>query len=194
MLLHCDTKRALLYIQQQQQQAQQQGADGDTAALLGMGDQMQLAILELLRKAYRLKLPARVPFSSCCCCYCCCCCCCDDRVRVLMLSSMRVSRFCCCCCCCCCFLVLQSALLRLTVSLLSSAPPSVAYEGACCVLSLCPNPLGLRAACGALCQLLLQQTEHNIKLIVLDRIQECVSKAKQGTLSEFVVDLMRGNQ
>ncbi|KAL8433426.1 hypothetical protein ACSSS7_003908 [Eimeria intestinalis] len=124
-----------------QQQQQQQG---DTAALLGMGDQMQLALLELLRKAFRLKLPAR------------------------------------------------SALLRLTIALLPSAPPSVAYEGACCVLSLGSSPAGLRAACGALCQLLLQQTEHNIKLIVLDRLSECVDKAKPGSLSDFVVDLMRG--
>ncbi|KAL8273152.1 hypothetical protein Esti_002910 [Eimeria stiedai] len=141
MLLHCDTKRALLYVQQQQQQQQ-----GDTAALLGMGDQMQLALLELLRKAFRLKLPAR------------------------------------------------SALLRLTITLLPSAPPSVAYEGACCVLSLGSSPAGLRAACGALCQLLLQQTEHNIKLIVLDRLSECVAKAKPGSLSDFAVDLMRGLQ
>ncbi|KAL8440899.1 hypothetical protein Emag_007631 [Eimeria magna] len=88
----------------------------------------------------------------------------------------------------------ESALLRLTISLLPSAPPSVAYEGACCVLSLGSSPVGLRAACGALCQLLLQQTEHNIKLIVLDRLSECVGKAKPGSLSDFVVDLMRGLQ
>ncbi|OEH74668.1 adaptin n terminal region family [Cyclospora cayetanensis] len=143
LLLHCDTKRALLYIQQQQQQ---QGADGDEAALLAMGEQMQLAILELVRKVCRLKLPAK------------------------------------------------AALLRVAVSLLNSASPSVAYEGASCVLAFNPSSAGVRAACGALTHLLLQQTENNIKLIMLDRIADCVTAAKKGNLCDYVVDLMRGLQ
>ncbi|CDJ66918.1 Coatomer subunit beta, related, partial [Eimeria necatrix] len=55
LLLHYDTKRALLYIQQQQQQQQQNAPE---AALVAMGEQMQLAVLELLRKVSSMKLQA----------------------------------------------------------------------------------------------------------------------------------------
>nr|Q9U4N3.2 RecName: Full=Coatomer subunit beta; AltName: Full=Beta-coat protein; Short=Beta-COP [Toxoplasma gondii]AAF02542.2 beta coatomer [Toxoplasma gondii] len=88
----------------------------------------------------------------------------------------------------------KAGLLRLIVSILPNTLPSVAYEGACSLLALSRAPVSLKAAAGAFASLLCGNSDNNVKLIVLDRLQECVQRASRRTMEEFVIDLLRGLQ
>ncbi|RQX74140.1 beta-COP, partial [Toxoplasma gondii CAST] len=85
----------------------------------------------------------------------------------------------------------KAGLLRLIVSILPNTLPSVAYEGACSLLALSRAPVSLKAAAGAFASLLCGNSDNNVKLIVLDRLQECVQRASRRTMEEFVIDLLR---
>lgn len=60
--------------------------------------------------------------------------------------------------------------IRCVYSLLNSESNTVAYEGACTLLTLSTSPTAVRACVTTLAQLLTAETDHNVKLIILDRL------------------------
>jgi coatomer subunit beta len=80
--------------------------------------------------------------------------------------------------------------VRVIFNFLNSPSSAVQYEAACTLVSLSKSTTALRAATGAFCKLLSQQSDNNIKLIVLDRIQE-IKKSSKEVLQETLMDLMK---
>ena len=74
---------------------------------------------------------------------------------------------------------------------LESPSNSVSYQAAITLVSLSSSATVIRAAADCLCRLLVHQSDNNIKLIVLDRLQE-LKKRFPEILSEMVMDLLRG--
>lgn len=84
----------------------------------------------------------------------------------------------------------KGSYIKIIFSLLQSPSPAVVYESANTVISLSAAPTAIRAAAQSYCQLLATQSDHNIKLILLDRITE-LRKSQTPILQELSMDLMR---
>ena len=69
--------------------------------------------------------------------------------------------------------------MKIILALLQSNTTAVVYECAVTLVSLSQAPTAIRAAANCYCQLLVSQSDNNVKLIVLDRLQvdsiQCVS-------------------
>jgi len=65
--------------------------------------------------------------------------------------------------------------IKIILSLLQSTSSAVVYECAVTLVSLSQAPTAIRAAANCYCQLLVSQSDNNVKLIVLDRLQVCHS-------------------
>jgi len=61
--------------------------------------------------------------------------------------------------------------IKIILSLLQSTSSAVVYECAVTLVSLSQAPTAIRAAANCYCQLLVSQSDNNVKLIVLDRLQ-----------------------
>lgn len=61
--------------------------------------------------------------------------------------------------------------IKIILSLLQSTSTAVVYECAVTLVSLSQAPTAIRAAANCYCQLLVSQSDNNVKLIVLDRLQ-----------------------
>ncbi len=57
------------------------------------------------------------------------------------------------------------------LALLQSRSTAVVYECAVTLVSLSNAPTAVRAAANCFCQLLVSQSDNNVRLIVLDRLQ-----------------------
>lgn len=84
----------------------------------------------------------------------------------------------------------KGTLLRIIVNLVNTAPPAVAYEGAGSLVALSASPVALKAASQAYVNLLVGQADNNVKLIVLDRLADILSKHRY-VLEGFVMDILR---
>jgi coatomer subunit beta len=84
----------------------------------------------------------------------------------------------------------KGSYIKIIFSLLQSPSPAVVYESANTLISLSAAPTAIRAAAQSYCQLLATQSDHNIKLILLDRITE-LRKSQTPILQELCMDLMR---
>ncbi|EEF46792.1 Coatomer subunit beta, putative [Ricinus communis] len=62
--------------------------------------------------------------------------------------------------------------IKIIISLLNAPSTAVIYECAGTLVSLSSAPTAIRAAADSYCQLLLSQSDNNVKLIVLDRLNE----------------------
>ena len=62
--------------------------------------------------------------------------------------------------------------IKIILALLQSTSTAVVYECAVTLVSLSQAPTAIRAAANCFCQLLVSQSDNNVKLIVLDRLQE----------------------
>lgn len=80
--------------------------------------------------------------------------------------------------------------IKIIFHLLQSHSPAVVYESANTLISLSGAPTAIRAAAQAYCQLLATQSDHNVKLILLDRITD-LRKSQTPVLQELSMDLMR---
>lgn len=80
--------------------------------------------------------------------------------------------------------------IKIIVSLLSSPHTAVMYESAGTLVSLSSAPTAVRAAANTYCQLLQTQSDNNVKLIVLDRLQELKSSHRE-VMVEVVMDVLR---
>lgn len=66
--------------------------------------------------------------------------------------------------------------IKIILALLQSPSAAVTYECAVTLTSLSQAPTAVRAAANCYCQLLVAQSDNNVKLIVLDRLQELKDK------------------
>ncbi|KAH6555339.1 hypothetical protein KP509_1Z263900 [Ceratopteris richardii] len=80
--------------------------------------------------------------------------------------------------------------IKIIISLLNSSSTAVMYECAATLVSLSSAPTAIRAAANTYCQLLLSQSDNNVKLIILDRLQELKTSHKE-VMVEMVMDVLR---
>ena len=82
--------------------------------------------------------------------------------------------------------------IKIIIGLLdaSSTSTAVSYECAGTLVSLSSAPTAIRAAASTYCQLLLSQSDNNVKLIILDRLNELRS-AHRDIMVEQIMDVLR---
>ncbi|OAY68008.1 Coatomer subunit beta-1 [Ananas comosus] len=80
--------------------------------------------------------------------------------------------------------------IKIIISLLGSPNTAVVYECAGTLVSLSSAPTAIRAAANTYCQLLASQSDNNVKLIVLDRLNELRSSHRD-IMVEVVMDVLR---
>ncbi|KAL0012754.1 hypothetical protein SO802_007862 [Lithocarpus litseifolius] len=80
--------------------------------------------------------------------------------------------------------------IKIIISLLNAQSTAVVYECATTLVSLSSAPTAIRAAANTYCQLLLSQSDNNVKLIVLDRLNELRISHRE-IMVELVMDMLR---
>lgn len=80
--------------------------------------------------------------------------------------------------------------IKIILSLLNSQSSAVMYECAGTLVSLSSAPTAIRAAANTYCQLLQSQSDNNVKLIVLDRLQELKASHRE-VMVEMIMDVLR---
>eukprot|EP00096_Caligus_rogercresseyi_P016475 TRINITY_DN914_c0_g1_i3.p1 TRINITY_DN914_c0_g1~~TRINITY_DN914_c0_g1_i3.p1 ORF type:complete len:994 (-),score=266.26 TRINITY_DN914_c0_g1_i3:114-3095(-) len=75
-------------------------------------------------------------------------------------------------------------------SLLNSSSPSVRYEAAGTLVTLSPMPTAVKVAATTYIELIVKESDNNVKLIVLDRLIT-MKKSHEKVLSELVMDILR---
>ncbi|KAF2583964.1 hypothetical protein F2Q70_00034153 [Brassica cretica] len=80
--------------------------------------------------------------------------------------------------------------IKIIISLLSATSSAVIYECAGTLVSLSSAPTAIRAAANTYCQLLLSQSDNNVKLILLDRLSELKSLHRD-IMVELIIDVLR---
>eukprot|EP00727_Mastigamoeba_balamuthi_P010338 m51a1_g5927 Coatomer subunit beta (954) ;mRNA; r:72495-75856 len=89
--------------------------------------------------------------------------------------------------------VVRGRYLPCVVSLLSSSSPAVRFEAAGTLLSLSTAPTSVRQAALTYIDLLVSESDNNVKLVALDRVSDINSKTTGGAqvLQELVMDVLR---
>ncbi|CAN8301610.1 unnamed protein product [Cochlearia groenlandica] len=80
--------------------------------------------------------------------------------------------------------------IKIIISLLNVPSSAVTYECAQALVSLSSAPTAIRAAANTYCQLLLAQSDNNVKLIVLDRLNELKASHRE-IMVEMIMDVLR---
>eukprot|EP00928_Gymnodinium_smaydae_P009748 TRINITY_DN13646_c0_g1_i1.p1 TRINITY_DN13646_c0_g1~~TRINITY_DN13646_c0_g1_i1.p1 ORF type:complete len:1017 (-),score=275.67 TRINITY_DN13646_c0_g1_i1:150-3200(-) len=80
--------------------------------------------------------------------------------------------------------------LRIVLNLATSTSMAVSYDCASTLVSLSSSPVAIHQAITAYVTLLTEQSDNNVKLIVLDRLQE-VQKKHWQVMEGMVMDIMR---
>ncbi|KAG8045246.1 hypothetical protein GUJ93_ZPchr0008g13481 [Zizania palustris] len=80
--------------------------------------------------------------------------------------------------------------IKIIISLLSSPSAAVVYECAGALVSLSSAPTAVRAAANTYCELLSSQSDNNVKLIVLDRLNE-LRTSHRDVMVDVVMDVLR---
>jgi len=80
--------------------------------------------------------------------------------------------------------------LRIVFNLASSSSTAVSYDCASTLVSLSSSPVAIQQATQAYVTLLTEQSDNNVKLIVLDRLQE-VQKHHKQVMESLVMDILR---
>lgn len=80
--------------------------------------------------------------------------------------------------------------IKIIIALLSAPSSAVTYECAGTLVSLSSAPTAIRAAANTYCQLLLSQSDNNVKLIVLDRLNELKASHRE-IMVEMIMDVLR---
>ncbi|KAG9119920.1 coatomer subunit beta, partial [Ceratobasidium sp. 392] len=83
--------------------------------------------------------------------------------------------------------------IRIIFSLLSSSSHSVKYDAATTLTSLTQNPAAIKASAQTYIDLVARESDNNVKLIVLDRL-ELLHKKHGHVLDPLVMDLLRALQ
>ncbi|KAK4756477.1 hypothetical protein SAY87_006604 [Trapa incisa] len=80
--------------------------------------------------------------------------------------------------------------IKIIISLLNAPSSAVIYECAGTLVSLSSAPTAIRAAASTYCKLLQSQSDNNVKLIILDRLNELKNSHKE-ILLDMVMDVLR---
>ncbi|KAK6912311.1 Clathrin/coatomer adaptor, adaptin-like, N-terminal [Dillenia turbinata] len=80
--------------------------------------------------------------------------------------------------------------IKIIISLLNMPSTAVIYECAGTLVSLSSAPTAIRAAANTYCQLLLSQSDNNVKLIVLDRLNE-LKTSHRDLMVDMIMDVLR---
>ncbi|KAL3650116.1 hypothetical protein CASFOL_006519 [Castilleja foliolosa] len=80
--------------------------------------------------------------------------------------------------------------IKIIQSLLDAPSAAVVYECAGTLVSLSSAPTAIRAAANTYCQLLLSQSDNNVKLIVLDRLNE-LKVSHSEIMVDMIMDVLR---
>ncbi|TYG38462.1 hypothetical protein ES288_D13G225400v1 [Gossypium darwinii] len=80
--------------------------------------------------------------------------------------------------------------IKIIIALLNSPSTAVIYECAGTLVSLSSAPSAIKAAANTYCQLLLSQSDNNVKLIVLDRLNE-LKYSHRDVMVDLIMDVLR---
>ena len=80
--------------------------------------------------------------------------------------------------------------LRLIFDLLESQVSTVIYEAAHALTTLTSNPLAVKAAAGKFVELAVKEPDNNVKLIVLERVNQLRGK-NEGVLDDLTMEILR---
>lgn len=80
--------------------------------------------------------------------------------------------------------------IKIILALLQSRSTAVVYECATTLVSLSSAPSAIRAAATCFCNLLITQSDNNVKLIVLDRLAE-LKERHRDVMTELLMDILR---
>ncbi|ORY92240.1 adaptin N terminal region-domain-containing protein [Syncephalastrum racemosum] len=84
----------------------------------------------------------------------------------------------------------KGAYIRCVSELLTAVSHSVKYEAANILMVLTNNPAAVRAAASCYIELIVKESDNNVKLIVLDRLDNLLSKQERA-LDDLVMDILR---
>uniref|UniRef100_A0AAF5PWQ8 Coatomer subunit beta n=1 Tax=Wuchereria bancrofti TaxID=6293 RepID=A0AAF5PWQ8_WUCBA len=86
----------------------------------------------------------------------------------------------------------RTRFIRCVYNLLQSSSPAVKYEAAGTLITLSSAPTAIKAAASAYIDLIVKESDNNVKLIVLDRLVELLSSpTSEKVLRELVMDILR---
>ncbi|KAH6662454.1 coatomer subunit beta [Plectosphaerella plurivora] len=80
--------------------------------------------------------------------------------------------------------------LRLIFDLLEANTSTVVYEAASSLTALTNNPVAVKAAAAKFIELSIKEADNNVKLIVLDRVDQ-LRKKSDGVLDDLVMEILR---
>ncbi|KAL8873671.1 MAG: hypothetical protein Q9174_000901 [Haloplaca sp. 1 TL-2023] len=80
--------------------------------------------------------------------------------------------------------------LRLIFDLLEAGASTVVYEAASSLTSLTNNPVAVKAAASKFIELSIKEADNNVKLIVLDRVDQ-LRKRNEGVLDDLIMEILR---
>ena len=80
--------------------------------------------------------------------------------------------------------------LRLIFDLLEAGASTVVYEAATSLTALTSNPVAVKAAAGKLVELSIKESDNNVKLIVLDRVDQ-LRRRNEGVLDDLTMEVLR---
>ncbi|KAJ4404852.1 coatomer subunit beta [Didymella pomorum] len=80
--------------------------------------------------------------------------------------------------------------LRLIFDLLESQVSTVIYEAAHALTTLTSNPVAVKAAAGKFVELAVKEPDNNVKLIVLERVNQLRDK-NEGVLDDLTMEILR---
>ncbi|RKP34527.1 Clathrin/coatomer adaptor, adaptin-like protein, partial [Dimargaris cristalligena] len=84
----------------------------------------------------------------------------------------------------------RNKFIRCIFELLDSPAHSVKYEAATTLVSLTSNPTAVKAAASCFINLIVSESDNNVKIIVLDRLEE-LHRNNNGVLNDLVMDVLR---
>lgn len=84
----------------------------------------------------------------------------------------------------------QSRYLRLIFDLLDASTSTVVYEAATSLTALTSNPVAVKAAASKLIELSIKEADNNVKLIVLDRVDQ-LRRKNEGVLDDLTMEILR---
>ncbi|EGG03601.1 uncharacterized protein MELLADRAFT_44511 [Melampsora larici-populina 98AG31] len=85
---------------------------------------------------------------------------------------------------------LKARYIRIISELLESPSHSVKYEAAMTLTTLTQNPAAVKAAAACFIDLIVKETDNNVKMIVLDRVEALRSKHDH-VLDDMVMEILR---
>ena len=80
--------------------------------------------------------------------------------------------------------------LRLIFDLLEASANTVIYESASSLTALTNNPVAVKAAASKFIELSIKESDNNVKLIVLDKVDQLRQK-NEGVLDDLTMEILR---